>query len=182
MKNIQKLTLLLSFMVCSSLSINGSYSDDDSDTERTMKSSSSYKSRGSSSSLKSTASSPVNIHFNEDQTGISFFIEKPTVAWKTKTFAKPVVVQGRPFYDDAGKARLQITKVPSSIYANYMPEVAYKDFIECDGPIGEVSMDEYKELVQQYAPDHYKKLQQQAALHVGRYKRTVIDDVEFNNL
>ena len=65
---------------------------------------------------------------------------------------------------------------------NYMPEVAYKDFIECDGPIGEINLDEYEELVKKYDPGYYKKLQRQSALHVGRYKRTVIDDIEFNNL
>ena len=43
-----------------------------------------------------------------------------------------------------------------------MPEVAYKDFIECHGPIGEIDFEEYKELVAEYAPDYYKKLQRHA--------------------
>jgi len=169
MKNIQKTMLLLCFMTFANISIYTSDDEYDFDDQVTS----------TNTSLKSTNSSDANMSFNDDsETG--FFIEKPTITWKTKHFSKPVVVEAKIIYTPL--KRLQIITVPDSIYFNYMPEVPYKDFIECDGPVGEIDLEEYKELVKEYDPDYYEKIERRMALHAVRYKRTVIDDIEFEKL
>ncbi len=173
--------LFLCFITLANLSINASSkSHDEYDDDQLTSSTSSCTKSINSSDTESINSSDTDMSLNEDEIG--FFIEKPTLTWKTKYFKNPIIVRAKSFYNESGKARLQVIETPDSVYFNYMPEVAYKDFIECDGPIGEIDLDEYKELVEKYAPDYYQKLQRQTILHAVRYKRTVIDDIEFKNL
>jgi len=132
MKNIKKL-ILFCFAISSISLLHASYYSEDDCNDDQMTS--------TNTSIKSTNSSSNDISTYNNQTITGFFIEKPTLNWKTKYFHNPVIIEARIISKSYEPYRLQVIKIPQSIYFQYMPEVPEKDFIQCNGPIGKIDFE-----------------------------------------